>query len=126
MKKLVSYLAIAILIVMGISACSKKARIIPKNKMSLIYADMFVADQWISDHSELFASTDSTSFYESIFNKYGYTSTDFIASVEKYIEDPERFNRIVKKSYEMLLDKKKHYEKERDEALIKENTKTDE
>lgn len=41
-------------------------------------------------------------FYEPIFRKYGYTTEDFLASTEYYLNDPARFSKIIAKSRHML------------------------
>ncbi len=86
-------------------SCRKEGKIIPKGKMSEIYADMFVADQWLSQNYRAARVADTTFVYEAVFSKYGYDMDDYRASVDHYIEDPERFARILRKTITILDDR---------------------
>ena len=87
------------------SSCGKdKARVIPRAKMAKIYAEMFVMDQWIQNKPGLRTIADTSLVYEPILEKYGYDSDDYQYSVEHYMDDPERFSRILR-STAALLDK---------------------
>lgn len=88
-----------------IVSCGRKARIIPEAKLSQIYAEMFVADEWVRSHPAAHKTADTTLFYEPIFNKYGYTTEDYIATVDKYMYKPEDFVKVFEKTKE-ILDKK--------------------
>ena len=70
--------------------------------MSAIYADMFLRDQWIKDHSRYRHAADTSRVYESIFKKYGYDSEDYNRSIDYYMNDPERFARILRKTNVIL------------------------
>lgn len=93
-------------------SCAKKdeARVIPRAVFSKIYAEMFLTDQWmlINDGNRQFP--DTTLFYEPIFNKYGFTTDDYLRSVDYYLNDPERFARIVDKSVKILKEKQEGIE----------------
>ena len=80
-------------------------RVIPKDKLSHIYADMFIADQWVRDHPASRRTADTTFFYEPIFNSYGYTSEDYLRTVDKYLEDPEKYAKILEATKEILTAK---------------------
>jgi len=85
------------------AGCSqRKGRVIPRAKMADIYYDMFVADQWLSDHSGARKTADTTLFYEPIFKAHGYTFKDFDRSVSHYLSDPERFSKVLKKVADRL------------------------
>ena len=88
-----------------IVSCGRKARIIPEAKLSQIYAEMFVADEWLREHPAAHRTADTTLFYEPIFNKFGYTTEDYIATVDKYIYKPDEFVKVFEKTKE-ILDKK--------------------
>ena len=103
MKRAVLYI-ICTALLSGMSAsCSKKADVIPRATMSKIYAELFVTDSWINmaDPEDKYAA-DTTALYEPVFKKYGFTTEDYLASVEYYLNDPERFGRIVKKTRALL------------------------
>lgn len=103
MKKVFLYIFCAAMLAVVSSSCSKDVDIIPRATMSKIYAELFVADSWIQlAPLEDRNSSDTTAFYEPIFKKYGYTAEDYFASVEYYLNDPERYGRIIKKTRAML------------------------
>ena len=85
-------------------SCGGDGRVIPKKKMSEIYADMFTADQWISQNYKASRVADTTMVYEAIFEKYGYDSEDYRKSVDHYIQDPDRFARILRQTVLVLED----------------------
>ena len=86
-------------------SCGGDGRVIPRKKMSEIYADMFVADQWISQNYRASRVADTTMVYQAIFEKYGYDSTDYRKSVDHYIQDPDRFARILRRTVLVLEDR---------------------
>lgn len=79
------------------SACSQHARVIPQKKMELIFQDLLMADQWATSDPSYQELTDTTLYYEPIFNKYGYTSFDYKKSVNHYLEDPAKFSKMLKR-----------------------------
>lgn len=98
-RAFLTVVAAALLIVLS---CSRGGKVIPASKMSRIYAEMFAADQWLSDHRDVRGIADTTLFYEPIFKKYGYRREDFVVSVGYYVDKPETFMRILRKSADML------------------------
>lgn len=80
-----------------VAACSRGPKVIPRSKMEKICTEIFVADQWASLNSETRIAIDTALFYEPIFNKYGYNTDDFRASIEYYMRDPLKFSRMMKK-----------------------------
>ena len=90
-------------ILVCICSCSEGGKVIPRSKMAKIYADMFIVDAWITAAPyESRKLADSTRVYEPIFNDYGYTTEDYRASVSYYLQDPDRFSRILKKTGQIL------------------------
>lgn len=96
----------ALLTILLLSACSGRSRIIPRGTLANIYADMFLADQWLSDHSAERQAADTSLFYDPIFARYGYTFEDYDRSVKHYLKDPERFSKIFRQAADKL--KKEH------------------
>lgn len=83
--------------------CScNKTNIIPRGKMAHIYAEMLVVDQWLLEHTRYRSQADTSLVYEPIFESYGYTTEDYRASVEYYMNDPERYSRILRSTSEIL------------------------
>ena len=103
MKKALRIFAVIAALVLVIS-CSKKAehKIIPAATLSKIYAEMLLSDQWLVGNKQYSKIADTTLVYEPIFNKYGYTTDDYIATVDYYLYDPEHFTKIARKATEIL------------------------
>lgn len=81
--------------------CGKR-RYIPAGTLSRIYAEMFIADQWSLSNSESRRQSDTTLFYEPIFNKYGYTTDDFQRTVSHYLYKPEKYKRIMVRAHGII------------------------
>lgn len=92
MKRVCLY--ITILVSLAFCSCSRSNRIIPEKKMAEVYADMFLADQWIHDHPQYRSKADTTLFYDAIFQKHGYKFGDYEASLDYYIDHPDKFIKI--------------------------------
>ena len=120
MRSLVRYLAAALVLAACLCSCSREGRVIPRNKMARIYAEMFLADAWLLEAPpDARDKADTMAFYEPIFEEYGYTIEDYWASVSHYLLDPDRFSRIVKRSNAMLSAELKALQKAREEEASK-------
>ena len=98
------------------SSCSgRDEKVIPRKKMARIYAEMFMVDQWFNDNYTLRRLTDTTLIYEPILEKYGYTSEDYRYSVNRYLDDPERFSRILRTTTQILTRRGEELSKIRNE-----------
>ena len=102
MKRRLAYFAILLAVLSAMAGCSGRTRIIPRDKLAHVYAEMFVADQWLNDHPSARRIADTSLFYEPIFRKYGYTTEDYLATVDEYISDPEKFSEVLAKSVAIL------------------------
>ena len=100
MKHAVCHIATAVLLGLLLFSCSGRPRIIPRATLTDIYADMFLADQWLRDNSSERQRADTSLFYDPIFARYGYTFEDYDATVRKYMEDPEKFSKIFRDAAE--------------------------
>ena len=88
------------------ASCSKdEAEVIPRNMLADIYTEMFMTDQWITETPGMRLIADTSLVYEPILQKYGYDKLDYIHSVDYYMNDPERFSRILRSCMDKL-DKK--------------------
>ena len=63
---------------------------------------MFLADEWVKDNPAVRRQVDTSLIYEPIFNAYGYTTDDYLKSVEHYMGDTERYARMLKKAGDIL------------------------
>lgn len=132
MKRVVLCIFCAVLLAAAFSSCSKKGDVIPRSTLSKIYAELFIADSWLSVAPlEDRNAADTLAFYEPVFKEYGYTTSDYLTSVEYYLNDPERFARILKKTRAQLradldrLDKQLGAEREAEEAERERNERLD-
>lgn len=87
------------------AGCGSRGRVIPKGTMAKIYADMFIADQWLRDHQDARTKADTTLFFEPVFAKYGYSKKDYVASVDEYVKAPDQHAKILHKASK-IIDKK--------------------
>lgn len=103
MMKLWKYI-LPLMAVVVFASCSSKdeAEVIPRNKLADIYMEMFMTDQWISDTPGMRMIADTSLVYEPILAKYGYDKLDYIHSVDFYMNDPERFARILRSCMDNL------------------------
>ena len=99
------FLLFAALIVLAPSCRRDRVRVIPRAKLAKIYAEMFMTDQWIQATPKLRTIADTSLVYEPILEAYGYTSEDYQYSVDHYMNDPERFSRILRTTGEILDDR---------------------
>ena len=82
-----------VLALVAAAAC-EGPRVIPKDTLTDIYEEMFLADQLVRERGIPSAQLDTLLVYEAIFNKYGYNTDDYLRSVRHYLKDPERFAKV--------------------------------
>ena len=98
---------------------------IPRKKLAKIYADMFMADQWIQQNYTVSKVADTSQVYEAIFEDYGYSSDDYRKSVAYYIQDPDRFARILRQTVSILDERISDDKAELRKMKSEESAKTD-
>lgn len=115
--RLLHILTIAVLLCCVSTSCRKdEVEVIPRSKLAKIYAEMLVTDQWITATPGIRKIADTSLVYEPILAKYGYDSDDYRKSMDVYMNDPERFSRILRNTV-AILDKRIE-ELEKEQALI--------
>lgn len=87
-----------------LSSCSGRDErtVIPRRQLAKIYAEMLVTDQWITTTPGMRMIADTSLVYMPILEKYGYDLDDYLKSVDVYMDDPERFARILRNSGEII------------------------
>ena len=105
MKSLLKHILPLFAVVVFASCVNDEAKVIPRAKMAEIYAEMLMTDQWITNTPGMRMIADTSLVYEPILEEYGYDHLDYLKSVDYYMNDPERFSRILRTSGE-LLDKR--------------------
>ena len=83
-----------IVLVFLVAASCRGPRVIPKDTLTDIYMDMFMADQMVREENLPRTMMDTTLVYEAVFEKYGYDTDDYLHSVRYYLKDPERFAKM--------------------------------
>lgn len=102
-------------------SCHKGPRRIPRGDMEDIMMQVLLQDQYLKQHSELRKQADTTLVYEGIFESFGYDTDDFLASLEYYLEDASRMEKIMEKVESRLMVKVKEAEKEVEEDAWRQN-----
>lgn len=110
------------------SCLKEEDKVIPKGKLAKIYAEMLLTDQWIQDTPGIRSVADTSLIYEPILEKYGYDKMDYLHTVDRYLDDPERFSRIWRETSDILDARLKEAKKRRAalddvEARIREREK---
>ena len=82
-----------VLVLLAAVAC-RGPRVIPKDTLTDIYTEMFIADQMVRDADIPRAQMDTMLLYEAVFEKYGYDTEDYLYSLRHYLKDPERFGKV--------------------------------
>ena len=105
MRRILKNTAIVLMTAIAIlSSCSGKdgRTVIPRRQLAKIYAEMLVTDQWITSTPGMRMIADTSLVYIPILEKYGYDLDDYLKSVDVYMDDPERFSRILRTSSEII------------------------
>ena len=104
--RLSRYISAVLASVLLLSSCGgKEDKVIPRGKLAEIYAEMLILDQWIVSNQGARRTADTTLVYEPILERYGYTSADYRKTVDVYMNDPERFSRILRTTVGIIDDK---------------------
>ena len=86
-------LYILLLVVLLAAACGPRK--IAREEMVDIMTEILVQDQQIKLDRSLKKQADTSLVYEGIFESYGYNTDDFLYSVEYYLGDPARMEKIM-------------------------------
>lgn len=111
MKLRAAHILPALALLCMLASCTGRSRIIPRGVMADIYADMMLADQWLSDHPSERSRVDTMLFYDPILKRYGYKFEDYDASVKHYLKDPEKFSKIFTRASEKLKARSERFRK---------------
>lgn len=102
MRVLLQHIVVLLAAVVMTVSCSDRAEVIPRGKMAAIYAEMLMTDQWINSRPDVRRIADTSLVYEPILQKYGYDHQDYLKTVDEYMDDPERFARILRASGDII------------------------
>ncbi|MFA6769669.1 MAG: DUF4296 domain-containing protein [Bacteroidales bacterium] len=84
--------SILIIILLYTSSCT--GNLIPQEEMSQIIADIYRADRYVSSEYMMVLGSDTTKVYEAIFSNYGYSSKNFVNTIEHYLSRPSKLKSI--------------------------------
>lgn len=117
MKRSFRYVvAVSAVLVLFLSSCGRgRVRVIPRDELAEIYAEMMMTDQWILNTPNVRLIADTSLVYDPILEKYGYDSDDYRKSIDVYMDDPERFAKILKVTGEILEGRLKDLELKKEE-----------
>ena len=101
---------LALLVCACLLTSCRHVKIMSERDMSDIYAEMFLADQWLNDNPGLKRTADTTRFYETIFRRFGYGFEVYDASVNYYLNHPEKYKKIVERAQNKLRSTQKSLE----------------
>lgn len=83
-------------------AASCGPRYISREDMEGIMYDILVQDQQIKHDHRLQSQADTSLVYEGIFESYGYSTDIFLSSLDYYLEDPTRLEKVMQRVGERL------------------------
>lgn len=113
MRAALKYIVFSVMLAVSALSCGKRDKVIPRDEMAEIYAEMFVLDQKISREPDARRMADTLLVYEPVFEAHGYTSDDYRCSMAYYIKDPDRYVRILKETVEILETRRKELKSEK-------------
>ena len=117
MSRIVRHCIAVFVLAVCLCSCGREGKVIPRNKMAHIYAEIFLADVWLNQApQEAKERADTTAFYRPIIEKYGYSLEDYWASISYYLQDPDRFSKILKKSNIILATEASNLQKALEDA----------
>lgn len=121
MRRVLRHIPALIILVMIISVSCRKqdAEVIPRAKLSRIYAEMLMTDQWVMSAKGVRLIADTSLVYEPILEKYGYTTEDYVKTVDVYMNDPERFAKVLRTTVDILDERLVQLRKEKHAQEVK-------
>ena len=113
MRTALVYISALAVLASAFVSCRREGKVIPRGEMAEIYAEMFVLDQEIAGDPDIRREADTLFVYEPVFRKYGYTADDYRSSMAYYIQDPDRYVRILKRTVDILDGRRKELKSEK-------------
>ncbi|MBR6305300.1 MAG: DUF4296 domain-containing protein [Bacteroidales bacterium] len=100
-----------VLVLLAVASC-RGPRTIPRDTLGEIFYDMFLQDQQIRNDISLKRIADTSLVYEGIFREYGYSTDDYLYTMDKYIRDPAKLSKVFEKVGDRLDKEVKGIKKE--------------
>ena len=103
MRRRVVHILLPLALLLLLAGCGHRGRRIPPKKFSQIYAEMFLADQWLrASGSSVREVADTTLFFDPIFRRHGCRYEDFDRTVNYYLDHPEKYSKVLSRASESL------------------------
>ena len=115
-----AHIVVLLAVLAMLCGCGRRSRVIPADKLTHIYQDMYLADQWVRDNPDGRKIADTTLFFDQIFRRYGYTFEDYDRTVHYYLDHPEAYSKILDRAAERLRKEGDRMQQEADEATARE------
>ena len=115
-RRLGHIIALAFSALVFFPSCGKdKEQVIPRDELAEIYAEMLITDQWITNTPNVRMIADTSLVYAPILGKYGYDKADYRKSIDHYMDDPERFAKILENTVQIFDARLKELELRKEE-----------
>ena len=114
-----AHIVVLLAVLAMLCGCGRRSRVIPADKLTRIYQDMFLADQWVRDNPDGRKIADTTLFFDQIFRRYGYTFEDYDRTVHYYLDRPEAYSKLLNRASDRLRKEGERLQKEADEATAR-------
>ena len=103
------------------AACTPKG-IIPKSTMAAINADLFLLDQYAGADYSMRSFIDTCAIYKPVIRSYGYTSEEYLASVDYYLDNTRDMAKVVDMTEAILKKRVARIQRNIDAAARKADT----
>ena len=91
-----------ILLVVLLAVACQWNQVIPRKDMVKVMREMLLQDQQVRTNMVARARIDTMLVYEGIFEKYGYDTDDFLTSLDYYLAEPQRMEKVMEEVAEGL------------------------
>lgn len=96
--------------------------IIPKRKLAAINADMYLFDQYAGADNKMKRFSDTCAVYKPLLRSYGYTSDQYFASIDYYLQNMKDMEDVLDMTDKILKKREKKILKHIDAGARKADT----
>ena len=115
-----AHIVVLLAVLAMLCGCGRRSRVIPADKLSHIYQDIYLADQWVRDNPSGRKMADTTLLFDPILRRYGYTFEDYDRTVHYYLDHPEEYSKILDRASERLRKEGERMQQAVDEQTARE------
>jgi len=95
-----------------LASCQGTTKRIPGDRFQEVLRDLFITDLILERDGTLTDMADSLLVYPPIFEKHGYTSEQFLATMDYYTRRPARFKSLLSRLRKSLIEERTAYNKQ--------------